>query len=347
VNDQRTGSDDSASLLGRPISELGLRIEGSPIEALVAQLYRELAARGLSFQPPVYFTDQWGCPDGIALIGVPFYLADRRLTRIEEEQAMEAEGGRDAIRYLRHEAGHAFSYAYHLYERPDWHAVFGPYSRPYRERFHADPFSRSFVRHLPGWYAQKHPDEDFAESFAVWLTPGSEWRKAYSGWPALQKLEYVDRVMAEVAAAQIRPTPSLSAEHLPVESMHYTIEEHYRTYAETLDLEDARFFDADLQNIFAAPAGSEPSFERTDSAAGFLRLHRRDVIGRVAYWTGVPASVVGGFVDFLAQRAAELDLRVHHDSSATLIEVTAFVSAVIMNYRYTNALDGDTRGEDA
>src|SRR4030067_225375 len=76
----------------------------------------------------------------------------------------------------RAEAGPPFNYAYKLYETAEWRELFGPFNRPYRERYRPVPFDRNFVRHLEGWYAQKHPDEDFAETFAVWLTPRSRWR---------------------------------------------------------------------------------------------------------------------------------------------------------------------------
>src|SRR5438105_4585376 len=160
-------------LLGHRISSLGLSIRGSRVERLVQQLYDELASRGVRFRPPVYLSDQWGCPDNTPLIGVPFYLADPRLERIEAEMSMGIEDDDEAMRYLRHVAGHAFNYAFRLHERPEWREVFGSFGRPYRERYRANPFSREHVRHILAWYAQKHPDEDFAETFAVWLTPGS------------------------------------------------------------------------------------------------------------------------------------------------------------------------------
>ena len=160
------------SLLERNISDFGLSIKGSFVEKLVDELYQELESRGLQFKPPVYLSDQWGCPDGTPLIGIPFYLADPRLSAIEDDFSAGLESEDDTMRYLRHEAGHAFNYAYRLYDRADWRQTFGPYSRPYRERYRADPFSHDYVRHILGWYAQKHPDEDFAETFAVWLTPG-------------------------------------------------------------------------------------------------------------------------------------------------------------------------------
>jgi hypothetical protein len=248
-------------LLGRRISELGLAIAGSRVEQLVTRLYRELAERGVAFRPPVYLSDQWGCPDGTPLIGVPFYLADERLERIEAEHAGAIEGDEEAMRYLRHEAGHALNYAFRLHERREFGTLFGDYARPYEEHYPADPLSRDHVRHILGWYAQKHPDEDFAETFAVWLTPEVDWREEYAGWGALRKLEWVDTVMREVAALTPE-APGLTEDDLPVDAMDWTLGEHYAA-DERLPIGDARQFDADLRRVFAgrmdAPAGEEAS----------------------------------------------------------------------------------------
>jgi len=329
---------ERTALYERRISDLGLSISGTPIEALVERLYAELAAKRLAFRPPVYLSDEWGCPDGTPLIGVPFYLADPRLRRIEEEHVGSVEGERDSMQFLRHEAGHAFNYAYRLYDRADWRRIFGPYSRPYTDRFRADPFSREHVRHILGWYAQKHPDEDFAETFAVWLTPGRDWRAEYARWPALAKLEYVDRVMAEVGAVPPPPTPAPTSDDVPVEAMHYSVADHYRALDERLPIEDERHFDGDLRNIFAEAADA-PSGE---AAADFLRGHRREIVGRIAYWTGESPIVVRAFIDFLVQRAGTFELRVSGRDASTLIELTAFATAVVMNYRHTHDLDGGT-----
>lgn len=329
------------SLLDRRISELGLSIRGSLVEKYVERLYAELDARGLSFHPPVYLSDEWGCPDDTPLIGVPFYLADPRLSRIEEELAVEVESEVDVMRFLRHEAGHAFNYAYRLYDRADWRRIFGPYSRPYRDRFRANPFSRAFVRHILGWYAQKHPDEDFAETFAVWLTPGRDWRSEYAGWPALAKLEYVDTVMRELGdVAPEVPVPV--DDDLPVESMQHTLADHYRSLDEPLPIDDDRHFDGDLRTLF----GSADEAPRGESAADFVRGHRREIVSRIAYWTGESTISVRAFIDFLIQRSAALELRVRGLEASTLIELTAFGTAVMMNYRLTDALQGPPRGED-
>ena len=188
---------DFQEILTKPIKDLGLKLEGSPLERLVQQLYRELERKGLRrFRPQCYLSDEWGCPSGEPVIGIPFYLADPKLARLEKEMN-DLEDRREIMMYLRHEAGHAFNYAYALYKTPEWRHCFGPFRRPYRDQYRPVPFSRQFVRHIAGWYAQKHPDEDFAETFAVWLTPGSDWQKLY-GAGALKKLQYVERVVREL-----------------------------------------------------------------------------------------------------------------------------------------------------
>ena len=308
------------ALLSQRISDIGLEIRGTLLEKLVGQLYEELAAKGLEFQPPVYLSDQWGCPDGTPLIGVPFYLADARLSKIEEDYSAAVEGAEESMRYLRHEAGHAFNYAYRLYDRPDWRKIFGPYSRPYRERYRADPFSRAFVRHILGWYS---PDRDLRKTVP------------YDGWGALAKLEYVDKVMKEIAR-QVPEVPEPSDEDLPVTAMRYTLAEHYEENEERIPIRDPRIFDGDLRTIFVtveqAPGAA--------AGADFISRHKREIVTRISYWTGENAAVVRQFVDFLANRVGELDLRLGGLEASTLIELTAFGTAVMMNYRHTNAIDG-------
>ena len=105
---------------------------------------------------------------------------------------------------MRHEAGHVMAHAYQLHRRRRWQQLFGPSSKRYPRYYRPNPASRHHVQHLRMWYAQSHPDEDFAETFAVWLRPRSHWRSRYAGWPALKKLEYVDELMRDIAGK--RPT---------------------------------------------------------------------------------------------------------------------------------------------
>ena len=330
--------DERAQLLGRTISDLGLAIPGTRVERLTDRLYAELAERGIDFRPPVYLSDQWGCPDGTPLIGVPFYLADARLERIEAEESGAVEGDDEAMRYLRHEAGHAINYAFHLHAHPTFARAFGDYARAYDEHYETDPLSRDHVRHILGWYAQKHPDEDFAETFAVWLTPSLDWRTEYDGWGALDKLAWVDARMREVAT-QTPDVPALTADDVPVDAMHWTVAEHYAD-DEPLPVGDARQFDGDLRRVFASAAHAPQG----EPAARFLRRHEGELVARVSYWSGVRASAVRTLTAALATRADELTLRVAGLEATTLIELTAFQTAVVMHWRSTHILRA-TRGE--
>jgi len=203
-------------LLERRISKLGLKLEGTTLEPLIRQLYDELSAKGLTFHPPCHVGDEWFVPIGIPAIFVPFFLVHERLRTLERTMMLEVEGGTKEwfMKLMRHEAGHAYTYAYQLTRKKKWRQIFGPTSREetpdtYRPR----PFSRSYVMHLEDWYAQSHPDEDFAETFAVWLTPGLDWRKRYAGWRALRsqmRLEVVRTPTLQMKAIQIRSPRSLA-----------------------------------------------------------------------------------------------------------------------------------------
>jgi hypothetical protein len=317
-----TWHEERERLLGSRISDLGLRIEGSELEPLIEQLYRELDAAGFDFKPPIYLSDEWGCPEGVPVIGVPFYLAHPELSQLEREIAENLETTAESMMYLRHEAGHALNYAYRLYEEEEWHRVFGPYSRPYIEDYRPNPFSRDYVRHIAGWYAQKHPDEDFAETFAVWLTPGSNWREEYAGSGALTKLVYVDAIAARIGSAPPKVRPS--HRDLPVEEMTYTVSDHYERRGVDR-IEVPRWFDGDLKQLFDADAG--------ETAAPMLHAKRLDVIGEVAYWTGVQPGVVRSLVDHLVERVTALDLRFDAaDEPRYLISFTAMVTTLTLNY---------------
>src|SRR3989442_1824421 len=157
---------DVLEMLAKPIKELGLKLEGSPLERYVYRHCGELERKCMkTFRPGCYLTDEWGCPSGQPVIGIPFYLANPDLSRLEKEMN-DLEDAREIMMYMRHEAGHAFNYAYELYKAPEWRTLFGPFRRPYRDDYRPIPFPRRFLRHIPGWYAQQHPDPAFPETFA-------------------------------------------------------------------------------------------------------------------------------------------------------------------------------------
>jgi hypothetical protein len=321
---------EARELLKKPIRELGLKLDGSPVEKYVQQLYRELEAKGLErFRPACYLSDEWACPDREPIIGIPFYLANPDLQALERS-LNDLEDEREIVMYLRHEAGHAFNYAYELYDSSEWIELFGPFDRPYVESYTPVPFSRRYVRHIAGWYAQKHPDEDFAETFAVWLTPRSNWRRKYAGWPALRKLEYVDRMARELARVEPKRALSKALAELPVDQMTERLEEFYRRTVpdEAPNISDL-VPDAELEDIF----DPGPAREGFSPAAALFAVHGKALVDKITYWTGIRRSLAKKLVEQMSRRARELDLQVAAGrETQQLIEATVLATTLAMNY---------------
>jgi putative zinc-binding metallo-peptidase len=324
---EKTGTEVQ-DILQKRISQLGLKIEGSAVERFVHQLYRELERKGLRrFRPVCYLTDQWGCPDGQPVIGIPFYLADPKLAKLERAMN-DLEDEREIMMYLRHEAGHAFNYAYRLYITLEWRRLFGPYNRRYRDRYRPIPFSRKYVRHIAGWYAQKHPDEDFAETFAVWLTPGSKWRRRYKGWPAMRKLRYVDAVVRKIRDQD--PVVSTGDFDITVEDMKVTVEEFYRRLARQNGAGASVALGTDIADLFLERGrrrkGIRPAWEMVEE-------HRKTLTDKITYWTGVPRPTVRALVERIVRTCREQELFAEVGrESAYLVELTAYGTTLAMNY---------------
>jgi hypothetical protein len=318
------------SLLQTRICDLGLKIESSQVDKFVQQLYRELEQKRITkFRPGVYLTDEWGCPSGEPVIGIPFYLASSDLGQIEKENN-DLESDREVMMYLRHEAGHAFNYAYRLHRTPEWKQLFGPYRRPYRENYRPVLFSKDYVRYLPGWYAQKHPDEDFAETFAVWMTPRSGWRKKYRGWGAIAKLRYMDRIARELGNAD--PLRKRGTPDVTVAEMEMTVEEFYRNSTDQVPLLDVTQ-DGDLATIFNVPKKRKTAV----SAGAFLQKNRKVLVDQIASWTAMPRPQVRRLMEALEKRSAEMGLLIDTKKEAEhLSAFTVFATTLVMNHLARN-----------
>jgi len=326
-------------LLNTRICDLALRIDGPPLEPLTRRLLRELEAKRIGFKPGFYLTDAWGCPDRVPVIGVPFYLADPRLLRLEEEQTGEIEDNAAIMKFLRHEAGHAVNYAYRLWTLPEWVEIFGVFTKPYRDEFQPRPFSRSFVRHIDSdpygrTYAQKHPDEDFAETFAVWLTPHSSWRRRYRGWPALRKLQYVDGLMRSIG----RGTPPKQRTRLyrPAASMRLLLADHYGNKAKRLRRAAQGYVDDKLREIFPA------SRSRTLlPVAQLLSAQRAPLLQRATRWSGLGEQEAGAILDKLEERARAMQLSYGRTRGVEkLLDLTALAVALSLQYAITGRFSG-------
>jgi hypothetical protein len=267
----------------------------------------------------------------VPVIGIPFYLADANLLQIEDALGAGAENERDIMMYLRHEAGHAFNYAYKLYESDEWRKIFGDYSKPYVDSYKPHPFSRKYVVHISGWYAQKHPDEDFAETFAVWLTPGSNWAERYKGWSALKKLQYVD-VIGEKVGRQA-PLVTIDERDMDVEQMEETVLDHYRQrmLEEKIDTSIGDKLDQDLLALFEAEGVG------TTAADTLVRAERQSLIHAVTQYSGVSRGVVKSLLDHHLERIAALKLSIHRDKAREyMTRLTALLTALAMNFLYTD-----------
>ena len=215
-----------------------------------------------------------------------------------------------------------------LHKTPEWKHLFGPYRKPYRDAYRPIPFSRSFVRHMEGWYAQKHPDEDFAETFAVWLTPGSRWRQKYKGWPALEKLRYVDRTFRKLGS--LDPVRPRGRTDITVEEMDTTVGDFYEAVLSEQPSPGDLPLDTDLQDIFNAGRRRKKGVR---PAADLLRENHKSLVDKLTYWSGVPRSLIKKLVESIETRVAEMDLRVNiKQEKESLTELTVYATALAMNY---------------
>jgi hypothetical protein len=291
-------------LLEMRFCDLGLTLRRPPIVRALRRLYRELEQRGIPFRPHAWLSEEWFSPDGVPGIAIPFFLAHPRLEQLERRMAQTVEGGNAnwLMRILRHEAGHAVDTAYRLRRRKRWREVFGPASLPYPEKYRARPGSRRYVHHLGDWYAQAHPTEDFAETFAVWLQPNSGWRRSYADWPALAKLETVDAFMREIR--QCPPKVRARVRIEPLEHNTRTLAEHYRRRHATRVRARRGATDELLSQVFT----TRPARRDTLRAATFLREVKPALVAAVVRDAGVNRYTVYQVLRRAIERAEYLEL---------------------------------------
>jgi hypothetical protein len=315
-------------LLDLRLCDLDVRIEGSELEERIDRLREELDALGFAFRPHFWLSTHWFTPDGTPGIAVPFYLSHPRLKALERKQMLEVEGGTESwcMRILRHEVGHTLDNVYRLHFRRRYREVFGSWSVPYPEFYRPKPYSKSYVIHLDMWYAQAHPAEDFAETFAVWLRPSSRWRSRYRGWPALRKLEYMDELMREVAP--VKP-PSLSRKHyFALRDAKRTLREYYEEKRSRYGKSRPDFYDGDLRKLFS----DDPEYKGNASAARFLSEIRPDLRRLVARWTGEYQYTIDQVLDDIVKRSRELRLRLVRSPRKSKLDIVVMVTTQTMNY---------------
>ena len=321
---------DDEQLLDVRMSDLPLQIEGTLAERL-ARIRTELDSHGLQCPLHFYLSDEWFTPDGATAIAIPFYLAHPRLARLEEAQMLEVEGGEheSCMRILRHESGHAIDNACRLRLRRHRRRIFGSPSKPYPESYTPKPYSKSYVLHLDAWYAQSHPDEDFAETFAVWLTPTSQWQPRYAEWPALKKLEYMDELMASVRARPPKIDNPVEVE--PLRRLRKTLRRHYRNKRRYYGLDYPNFYDRDLRRLFS----DAPECAGNITAAQFITRIRRPTRRLVSSWTGIYQYTIDQVLEDMVARCRELKLRLAVPEEQARQDFAVLLTVQAMNYLHS------------
>jgi len=318
-------------LLDLRVGQLGVAVENSVLAERMTDLQKELEGRGLAaFTPHFWLSDEWFTPDGVPGVAMPFYLAHPRLERLERSMMLEVEGGTPAwcMRILRHEAGHAIDNAYKLRQRRRRQQVFGPSYKAYPDYYDPRPYSKSFVLHLDSWYAQSHPDEDFAETFAVWLSQ-PEWRERYAGWPALKKLEFMDGLMKQLAGKPMLVQTRRKVDPLP--SIRKTLRSHYVRKRRHHGLLHPDFYDRDLRRLFS----DKPEHGGNMKAARFIARVRKDVRRMVAGWTGEYQYTIDQVIEAMTRRANELNLRLRGPEDRTKLDFLVLLTVQTMNYLHS------------
>jgi hypothetical protein len=325
-----------SNLWSTPIRDLGLTIAGTRLEPILAEFEAELRATGLTrIRPRFYLSTEWGVPFETVAMAIPFYLARPDLTALHAERVGHVEGfdRADILRYLRHEMGHVVNYAYRLYDDEEWVKQFGSITQPYGEEYRPEPFSRRYVRHLPGWYAQKHPDEDWAETFAVWMTPGLDWRREYGAWPVTAaKLAYCERIVAAIRDRD----PVVTAADLDedVGDIEYSLGHYYRDDPVSSG-EIPPGLDGALKAIFE-DLGEEEGMtldEPLAPASALIRRLEAELMANVFRWTGHFPERTRVLVRYLADRAAQLQQGYAPTrETAAIVALTTLVTGLAMNH---------------
>ncbi len=315
-----------SELLKLKLCDLKLKLNQTPVHALIQQLYHELKSKDLVFRPHFWLSNEWFSPDGIPGVAIPFYLAHPRLIKLEREMMLEAEGDDREIcmKILRHEAGHAIDNAFRLRRKKERTKAFGHSTLKYPKMYVPKPYSKKYVRNLHRWYAQSHPDEDFAETFAVWLDPSSNWVEWYRKWPAYKKLLYMDKLMHSLMH---KKQPVQSKTQLdPLSSFKETLETYYSEKRKYYQIENPKFNEQKLKKIFS---GTQ---ETNVEACKFIQKNRHKICSELSKWTGVYRYTINSLLSEILVFTKNYNLRLDKEESETLHNFLMYMTVQTMNF---------------
>lgn len=316
-------------LLQLRIRELELEIESSDLLPWISEVLDELKDRKIGIRPLIYFGDEWFSPEGTNAVAIPFFLGDSRLRELEKKFMLDCEGSekQQFKRLLRHEIGHTFDHAFKVSRRRKWSKLFGSPAQEYLpEAYRPKPYSKNFVQNIGGFYAQAHPDEDFAETFAVWLDPHSNWKSRYRNWGALKKLSYVDSLVTEFVDREVPPARGRMMSD--ARRLNSTLNHYYKKKRKFLAEDLPDYFDRDLLKIFSRVSVGI-------SATQFLKKNRKTIIQTMSQWTGERKTIVSDILQRIIKRTEELRLHLPENQAKALMDIAAFLASIVSHYLFT------------
>jgi hypothetical protein len=315
-------------LLELRFCDLKLKLNDSRVQPYITQLYSELERKRLNFRPHIWISEEWFSADGIPGIAIPFFVVNERLAKLEKKYLLDVEGfsQRECMKLLRHEAGHAIDNAFMLRKSKKRQKLFGLSSTPYPEYYSPQAYSKKYVVHLNSWYAQAHPDEDWAETFAVWLNPKINWKKRYYKWPALSKLKFVDELMQDIADKK----PRVKNRECPgsIERSRKKLKTYFQRKRESLCLDEPYYLDPLLQRLFS----NDPQYSNKKLAAKFIRDERVLICAMVAKWTGQYRYTINLLLDEVIECCSEKKLRLTNSERETRLDLVGMLTAQALNY---------------
>ncbi len=323
-------------LLELRFCDLNLSLRHSRLTPFIKALYKELSEKDLRFKPHFWIASEWYATDGVPGIAVPFYLVHPRLIALHAAimgTPPEGTDPKDCMRVLRHEAGHAIDNAFHLRMSRKRQKLFGLSSTPYPESYYPRLNYKNFVSHINPWYAQAHPDEDWAETFATWLSPSSKWKSKYKNWPlALEKLKFVDQTMKGIKGKSpkvfVRKRPGNIVKSTKKLKTFYHDQISYLSSEEKMDLTPIVF------HLFS----SSTTYKKNKSAAVFLKKERPHILETLSKWTGQDAYTLGQMYDEILDFCKENKSFLIKTEKTTSLELVSMLCIYNMNLIYSGKM---------
>ena len=314
-------------LLDLKLRDLDLSIKGSWVERDIEAFYTEIKNKGLKFKPHIWVSEDWYSPDGVPGFAIPFFLLHPRLMKLENEMIGEVEGGNSQwfLKLLRHEAGHAIDNAFGLRKKKRRQDLFGKTSLPYPESYDRKPYSKQYVRHLDASYAQAHPDEDWAETFAVWLNPNSNWKVSYQSWPCLKKLELLNEIMFALKG-KIQPVKN-KVKTDQLKDLDITLREYYIEKRKRFGISTSPFYEKKLPSILTKRTNNS-----TLPLAKIIRKQKKDLSKKLASQNKIYQYQAEQFLNEFVSYCSKENVQIKNTDAPIPKELISFLHTESKNY---------------